>query len=168
MARLALEQWQEIRAKREIEGRNLQELAKEYGVSHQAISKRAKKEGWDDGSNHEEAIRRRVAKKVARLNATSSPTKLNEAIEAEAQRRAELIERHRAEWESLRNLELRAIADKDDKDRIDKARALKLLVDQMVARQNQERKLWGVDVELSIDEVKAMTDEELRKAMGRD
>lgn len=168
MARLTLEQWQEIRAKREVEGRTLQELAKEYGISHQAIAKRSKIEGWDDGSTHEEAIRRRVAKKVARINATSNPVKLNDEINAEVTRRAEMIERHRSEWLEVRRLEKEAIAEQDTDERVKLTRALKQLTDQMVARQNQERKLWGIDVELSVDEIKNLSDEELAKALGRD
>lgn len=168
MARLTLDQWQEIRARREVDGETYQELAKAYGISHQAIARRAKKEGWDDGGSHEKVIQQRVARKVARINATSNPVKLNAEINAEVQRRAELIEQHRAEWLAVKRLEKEAIAEGRSTERVRLTRALKQLTDQMVARQNQERKLWGIDVELSVDEIKAMSDDELRKALGRD
>ena len=166
--RLTEEQWEEIRAKREVNGATFRELAEEYGVSHVSIAKRAKAGKWDDGTNHEQTIKRRVNKRVNKISAVSDPVKLNDEINAEVTRRAEMIERHRSEWLEVRRLEKEAIAEQDTDERVKLTRALKQLTDQMVARQNQERKLWGIDVELSVDEIKNLSDEELAKALGRD
>jgi len=166
--RLTEEQWEEIRAKREVNGATFRELAEEYGVSHVSIAKRAKAGKWDDGANHEQTIKRRVNKRVNKISAVSDPVKLNDEINAEVTRRAEMIERHRSDWLEVRRLEKEAIAEQDTDERVKLTRALKQLTDQMVARQNQERKLWGIDVELSVDEIKNLSDEELAKALGRD
>ena len=45
MPRLSADQWETIRAEREA-GASFPELADKYGVSHQAIQKRAKRDGW--------------------------------------------------------------------------------------------------------------------------
>lgn len=45
MARLTPDQWETIRAEREA-GASFPEIAKRFYVSHQAIQRRAKKEGW--------------------------------------------------------------------------------------------------------------------------
>ena len=49
MPRLADDQWAEIRLRREM-GESFPALAKAFGVSNQAIKKRAVKEGWGDGT----------------------------------------------------------------------------------------------------------------------
>ena len=45
MARLTSEQWEQARAEYEVRGVSLGEVARRFGVSQQAASKRARKEG---------------------------------------------------------------------------------------------------------------------------
>ena len=94
MPRLTAEQWTDVRAEREA-GTSFPDLAKKYGVSHQAIQKRAKKEGWSNGEDVQEVVRRKVAEKVAGVVATESPKKRAEAIDAAADKAGKIVERHR-------------------------------------------------------------------------
>lgn len=45
MARLTSEQWEQARAEYEVRGVSLGEVARRFGVSQQAASKRARKDG---------------------------------------------------------------------------------------------------------------------------
>ncbi len=96
MARLTKDQWETIRAEREA-GASFPELAAKWGVSHQAIQKQAKGGKWGDGSDVAEAIRRKVAEKVAGVVAGCNPKKKAEALDAAAQIAADVVERHRAD-----------------------------------------------------------------------
>lgn len=49
MARLTPEQWEQARAEYEVRGVSLGDIARRFGVSQQAASKRARKEGWKQG-----------------------------------------------------------------------------------------------------------------------
>ena len=51
MARLTSEQWEQARAEYEVRGVSLGEVARRFGVSQQAASKRARKEGWKQGKS---------------------------------------------------------------------------------------------------------------------
>jgi hypothetical protein len=77
--KITAEQWIECRAKREA-GWSFPQLSKQYGISHQAIQKRAKAEKWGTGSNVDEVIRRKAAEKVAGIVAKESPEKREEAL----------------------------------------------------------------------------------------
>ena len=101
MPRLTQDQWETIRAERE-SGSSFPVLAAKHGISHQAIQKRAKKEGWSDGADVEGAIHRRATEKVAGIVANANPQKRAEAIDAEAERVAEVQRRHREEPNSIR------------------------------------------------------------------
>lgn len=101
MPRLSADQWETVRAEREA-GASFPDLAARHGVSHQAISKRAKTEGWHDGEDVAEAIRRKVAAKVAGVVAAANPQKRAAAIDAEADRSAEVLRRHREETNAVR------------------------------------------------------------------
>ena len=102
MPRLTADQWESIRAEREA-GASFRELAEKYGVSHQAVQKRANNEGWSDGQDVGEAIRRKVAEKVAGVVAAANPKKKAEAIDAAADRAAAVVEMHRIEWSDHRD-----------------------------------------------------------------
>lgn len=51
MARLTPEQWEQARAEYEVRCVSLGEVARRFGVSQQAASKRARKEGWKQGKS---------------------------------------------------------------------------------------------------------------------
>lgn len=101
MPRLTQDQWQIIRAKREAGRISFDKLAAEFGVSKPAIVKRAAKEGWGDGSDVSETIRKKVTEKVAGV-ITDNPKMKQAAIDAEAERVAEVQRRHREEPNAIR------------------------------------------------------------------
>lgn len=51
MARLTSEQWEQARAEYEVRGVSLGEVARHFGVSRQAVSKQAQKDGWVQGGS---------------------------------------------------------------------------------------------------------------------
>lgn len=137
MPRLTQDQWETIRAEREA-GASFPELAAKYGVSHQAIQKRAKAEGWGDGRGVGEIIRRKVAEKVAGV-AAHNPKKRAEAIDAAAERGASIVRRHQADWDEHRARFGSVPADFED------GKLAKISAEMLRIRQEGERRAWGLD-----------------------
>lgn len=151
MPRLSKDQWESVRAEREA-GSSFYDIAKHYDISYQAIQKRAKNEGWDDGQDVSEAIRRKVAEKVAGFVVPSNPVKKAEAIDAAAQRAAEVIERHREEWSDVRAISKQARTAHQAAKTIDEKRltfedmkAAKITAETFKIMQDAERKAWNLD-----------------------
>lgn len=140
MPRLTADTWASIRAEREA-GASFPELAKKYGISHQAIQKRAKEEGWSDGRDVADTIRRKVAEKVAGVVAPCNPKKLAEAIDAAADRTAAVVERHRQEWNEHRARFGSAPASFED------GKLAKISAEMLRLRQDGERRAWGLDAD---------------------
>ena len=138
MPRLSKDTWADIRAEREA-GASFLDLAAKYGVSHTAIIKRAKAEGWSDGKDVAEIIRRRVAEKVSGVVTAGNPVKRAAAIDAAANRSAEVVRRHQAEWEDHR---ARFGSVPDD---FDLGKLAKISAEMLRIRQDGERKAWGLD-----------------------
>jgi hypothetical protein len=147
MPRLTQDQWETVRAEREASGAPFRELAAKHGVSDAAIVKRAKAEGWSDGQDIQDAIRRKVSEKVSGLVSTANPKKRAEAISNEASKVAEVVHRHRREWEQvvmLRQEALKVRAD-DQKEAFDRSKLAKITAEMTAIQQAGERKAWGLD-----------------------
>lgn len=152
MPRLSADQWETIRAEREA-GASFPELAAKHGVSHQAIQKRAKAEGWGDGRDVGEIIRRKVAEKVSGV-AACNPKKRAEAIDAAADRSAEIIRRHQEESNHIRErlyagLKAHRVAEaKEDKQlAFEDLKAAKIASETLLNIHKAERQAWGLDVQ---------------------
>lgn len=152
MPRLSADQWETIRAEREA-GASFPELAAKHGVSHQAIQKRAKAEGWGDGRDVGEIIRRKVAEKVSGV-AACNPKKRAEAIDAAADRSAEVIKRHQEESSAIRErlyagLKAHRVAEaKEDKQlAFEDLKAAKIASETLLNIHKAERQAWGLDVQ---------------------
>jgi hypothetical protein len=158
MPRLTREQWVEVRAKREA-GASFPALAKEYGISHQAIQKRAKAAGWSDGSDVAHEIRRKAAARVAGV-IESDPVKKAAAIESEAGRLAEVVDRHRQEWKIVTTLRAEALINRRDKPQLafTKLKIAKITAELTQIQQTGERKAWGLDENVDVSK---MTDQQL-------
>lgn len=102
MPRPTPETWSDIRAKREA-GATFKSLSLEFGVSDAAIVKRAKAEGWGDGKDVAETIRRKVSEKVSAI-VSADPVKKAREIDAAADRAADIIRRHQEEPETVRGM----------------------------------------------------------------
>ncbi|MFN7197602.1 MAG: hypothetical protein ACK4MJ_10585, partial [Hylemonella sp.] len=122
-------------------GASFPELAEKYGVSHQAIQKRAKAEGWGDGTDVADTIRRKVAEKVAGVVAACNQKKKAEAIDAAAERGADVVRRHQAEWEDHRARFGSVPADFED------GKLAKISAEMLRIRQEGERRAWGLDAD---------------------
>lgn len=98
--------WESIRNVYE-SGESVAALARRFGLSRQAIMKRAAKEGWTQDA--EERINRAARAKVGQYDSVPGTSK-EQAIEAEATRRAGIIQGHRGLFESVRVLFGEALA----------------------------------------------------------
>jgi hypothetical protein len=153
MPRLTADQWETVRAEREA-GASFPELAARWGVSHQAIQKRAKAEGWSDGRDVGEIVRRKAAEKVAGVVAACNPKKRAEAINAAADRSAEVIRRHQEESNAIRERLYaglkahRAAETKEDKQlAFEDLKAAKISSETLLNIHKAERQAWGLEVQ---------------------
>lgn len=142
MPRLTADQWQQIRAEREA-GASFRDLAERFGVSHQAIVKRADKEKWGDGQDVGEIIRRKVAEKVAGVVASGNPKKKAEAIDAAADRAAAVVERHKRDWDEHR-ARFGSVPE-----HFDDGKLAKITAEMLRIRHDGERRAWGLDEPVS-------------------
>lgn len=97
MPRLTPDQWEQARALRE-SGSNLTEVAERMGVDRAAVSRRAKAEGWGDGTDLADAVRRKVTEKTHGIVTTGDAKKRAAALDAAADRVVEVVRRHQQEW----------------------------------------------------------------------
>jgi len=130
--------WQQIRAEYEA-GATQSELSRKYNVSRTAIQKRIEKDGW--AQDIEDSLRRKVAEKVAGVVAGCNPQKKAEALDAAAQRRADVEIRHQTEWDEHKQLVDTAIGNAD----FDAAKLAKITAETLKIRQEGERKAWRLD-----------------------
>jgi hypothetical protein len=130
--------WETIRAEYEAQS-SQSELSRKHGVSRTAIQKRIEKEGWTQ--DVEPVIHRKVAEKVAAVVAGCNLKKKAAALDAEAARRAQVVTRHRDEWDGHKGLVDRALAAKNFED----AKLAKITAETLKIRQEGERRAWGLD-----------------------
>jgi hypothetical protein len=142
--RITLEQWQEARARREA-GESITGIARWLQVTHALVSRRAKAEQWPDGSDISELLDRKVAEKVSGIVTSHDPKRLADAVNAEAERRAAVELRHRAEWDEHKDLLVRAITAPDPKEAFERAKLAKITAETITIRQQAERKAWRLD-----------------------
>ncbi|GIV52000.1 MAG: hypothetical protein KatS3mg038_2521 [Candidatus Kapaibacterium sp.] len=150
MPRLSKETWADIRAEREA-GASFGELAEKYGVDKAAIVRRAKAEGWSDGTDVAEIIRRKVTEKLTGTSPTA-PEKKAAAIDAAAERAAELVRRHQEETNAARERLYaglkahKAAVTKEDKAlAFEDLKAAKIAAEALSIIQRLERINWGLD-----------------------
>ena len=137
MARLTLQTWETVRAEREA-GATFKDLANRFGVSDAAIVKRSKAEGWGNGIDLQATIRRKVSEKVSGIVSDANPKKVAAAIDAAADRGAEVIAQHQAEWEMHRTM----FSIPND---FETAKVAKSTADMLIIRQKGERSAHGLE-----------------------
>ncbi|MBQ7739399.1 MAG: hypothetical protein IJT59_07085 [Desulfovibrionaceae bacterium] len=130
--------WEVIRAEFEA-GSTMGQLSKKYGADKAAISRRAKKESWAQDTSA--AINRMAEAKVNGIVNTVDPEKKAAAMQAAADAKASVIQRHKIEWEAHQRLVDDAIADDD----FERAKLAKITAETIKIRQEGERKAWGLD-----------------------
>ncbi len=138
MPRMSADTWEFLRAEYEAGGSQAS-LSVKYGVTRRAIQKHIETEGWSQDISG--TLARKVAEKVAGLVAGADPVKRAAAIDAAAERRVAVIDRHKQQWEEHLRL-LKAAIDRND---FDAARLAKIIAETIAIRQSGERKAWGLD-----------------------
>jgi hypothetical protein len=136
--KLTQTEWEDIRAGREA-GQSFRVLAGKYPITMQAIQKRAKAEGWGDGTDIGKAVLKKAADKVVGLVVTDNPQKKAAAIDAAARKMASVIETHRAEWRDHRDRFGSVPNDFDD------GKLAKISSEILSIRQKGERVAHGID-----------------------
>ena len=129
--------WETIRAEYEA-GATMGELSRRHGVSKPAISKRASAEGWiQDVSG---AVDRLAEAKVNGIVNTVNPQKKAEALDRAAEAKADVIRRHKAEWDRHKVIMDEALQTID----FDRAKLAKITAETLKIRQDGERRAWGI------------------------
>ena len=129
--------WEKIRAEYEV-GSSMGELSRKHGVDKAAISRRAKKEGWTQDLSG--AVDRLAEAKVNGIVNTVDPQKKAEAVDAAADRKADVIQRHRDAWPKIKALNAQAIEAQD----FNAAKLAKITAETERIIQDGERKAWGI------------------------
>lgn len=143
MPRLTTDAWEDIRAAFEV-GATFSDLARRFGVSRQRIAKRAKAENWQVDPAAAEQIKVRVASRV-----TSDPAKKEAALDQVADQAAEIIRRHRSEWQGHRGLYPLCDIGRN----FEALKCSKIAAEMLGIRQRHERLCWGLDDPDQGDEV---------------
>jgi DNA-binding transcriptional regulator LsrR (DeoR family) len=101
MARLSTADWAAARADYEVAGMSQGAIARKYGVDRRAVQKHIINQDWN--LNVRATVRRETEQKVAGLVAADDPSVTAQKLEDEAGKRAEIITRHRKEWDFMRS-----------------------------------------------------------------
>ncbi|MBQ9536602.1 MAG: hypothetical protein IJU79_02305 [Desulfovibrionaceae bacterium] len=131
--------WGAVRAEYET-GASQSALSTKYKISRTAIQKHIKAEGWLQGDINA-AVNKLAEAKVAGVVAGCNPEKKAAAMQAAAEAKAAVIQRHKFEWEQHQHLVDSAIADDD----FTRAKLAKITAETIKIRQEGERKAWGLD-----------------------
>ena len=150
MPRLSRDTWAQIRAEREA-GLSFGLLASRYGIDKAAIVRRAKAEGWGDGTDAAELVRRKAMAQVTGT-AVTDPEKRAAAIDTAAELAADVIRRHQAETREVyellwRGLEAHRAAETLDEKRLafETLKAAKISSETLANLQRMERISYGLD-----------------------
>jgi hypothetical protein len=150
MPRLSRDTWKQIRAEREA-GLSFGLLASRYGISKTAIVQRAKAEGWGDGTDVAELVRRKACARLTGAD-TTDHQKRAAAIDLAAELAADVIRRHQAETREVyellwRGLEMHRAAETLDEKRLafETLKAAKISSETLANLQRMERVSYGLD-----------------------
>ena len=171
MSKLTTDGWMNIRSRREA-GESFPKLGKAFGVSHQLIQRRAKRENWGDGTDIAEAVRTQLNCRVAGIVAGDTPEQKAEAIRIEADRIYEIKMRHREQCQILSD-EIDNTKDVENDDPILKARIIaenrknaKLLAEALRILHEIESRAWDMP-EKELDFTKMTRDQIKEVAAGK-
>lgn len=152
MARLTVDQWQEARRTWEADPTaTFEAVADQYKVSRQAISKRANAEGWAKVGALRQVVERaqfKADRKVAQVAA--QPSEVADAtakrdeqatIEESVEIRADVIDRHRADWAEHRKFFKLEDLGKD----FEAGKKAKISAEMLMIRQKGERAAYGLE-----------------------
>lgn len=175
--RMSPEEWAGIRAKWETDPRDgytwiVNEM--NLHVTHMAVLKRAKKEGWAKKSSLksivEQAQRKADSRKVAAKVSEKVAGETAVLVDSDAvDLRADVIEKHREEWGEHRTTF--PMSNMLGEDGLGVARVAKTVAEAIKIRQEGERKAWGLDAiaedtsggVATIEELDAFFEQQMRR-----
>lgn len=157
---MAYYDWQRIRTQYESGAYSISQLAREHGCSRASIQKHLKNEKWQLNPSRQIAIA--TASKVAGVSAATSAKERADIVDKVADEAAEVIKRHRQEWQQVREILGDALSSRAkfkrfwDEGKGDAAageaklselhfKQAKQMADVLVAQQNGERRAWNLD-----------------------
>lgn len=144
--------WEKIRAEYEV-GATQSELARTYGCCRSAIQKRIEKEGWMQDITA--SVNRLTEAKVAGVVAGCDPQKKAEALDKAAQKKADVIAKHKQEWAKHQKWIDEALANGD----FNAAKLAKITAETIRIRQDGERRAWGIvdtDVRAQAEKIRVL------------
>lgn len=106
----------------------------------------------------------------AKPDTPPSPEVEQSAREDAENLRAQVLARHRQEWQQVAQLRQEALKKRhhpqlqpggDDKAAFDKAKLAKITAEMTAIQQHGERKAWGLDIVVDPDQLKSMSEEDL-------
>lgn len=157
MPRLTKQQWIQCRAEREA-GEYFSALARKFHVDKAAIVRRANREGWGDGGNMEACIRRKMGEKVTGVSPDIPIKSRMLAIDAAAEKRAEVIKRHQEEPNAARErlyagirLHKQAETREEKILAFEDLKAAKIAAEALLIIQQMERKAFSLDTAAEAD-----------------
>lgn len=146
--RLTQTEWLEARQSWESDQTlTFEAMSEKYGVSKQAISKMASKQGWVksgslDSINRAAQIRADAAEVDQEVDSSTSKRPLPESVDQSTELRSRLIQSHRAEWRKHAQMFL---LDDIKRDYKQFGTAGKISAEMIAIRQRNERIAWGMD-----------------------
>lgn len=139
---------------------SMQQVADEFGISAITVKRRSQEERWtkrvetladmserahhlaDSAKNKLDAIGPELTGAAPQdAEAAKAEVQKQVTIEAGAEARAKVIERHRGEWAAPRQIAYEAIKNRD----FDRAKLAKISSETLTLIQAGERKAWGID-----------------------
>lgn len=151
MPRMTKAQWEDLRADREGAGMSFGALEKKYGVSRQAISKRANTENWGDGQDGDILASRRARELTSGIVAGGNYQKRAESIETAAVGKAVVLRRQQQDWETHRDafgpdLLLESVDEKPDERqrKFERLKCAKISAEMLKLRHEGERRAHNI------------------------
>ena len=160
------EAWQAARQRWEADpGETFESVSKTLDVSRVAVSKKAAAEGWERVQSLRKIVEKahlqadKVSVKLSQVTSGPPKTTVSAAIDI----RADLLERHRADWSQHRGLFTLAGIKKD----FDAGKKAKISAEMLTLRQKGERAAYGLDVaEPAKSDFDGMDDAEIDKRIN--
>ncbi|EPD5623964.1 terminase gpP N-terminus-related DNA-binding protein [Klebsiella pneumoniae] len=128
----------------------IKQVAEEIGMSSRTVERWSAADGWQRIKTTPELSERahRVASRLAEIPEDAKPEERAKSVEAVTEQqavdeRAELLVRHRREWQVTRALLAEAVRERSN----DKAKMAKVVAETTAITQKGERLAWGLDTE---------------------
>lgn len=146
MARLTKDQWSAARIEWESDSTvNDSMLAEKYGVSQQAVTKKRMQDGWQRAGIMQNIVQRAQIEADAKLCASPNEVVRHnqkaDVVDAAVEIRADLLDRHRADWAEHRSHFTIAGIAAD----FELGKSAKITAEMLKIRQEGERKAYGLD-----------------------